>query len=92
MVQLVMLLIELMIMMRWESVKSVWKKIKEIAPLKIEIQSLKNICETKRDSSCEHIDVSDPSFKSKGKMMMYCGMTKTMFDAVHDFVKPQAHK
>ena len=76
-----------------EKCESCEEKDREIAKLKIEIQSLKKVCESKNDKNCRaKIDISDPLFKGKGKMMVYSGMTKAMFDAVYESVKPEAYK
>lgn len=75
-----------------EMCESCAEKDREIAKLKMEIQSLKKVRELKNDKNCKNIDINDPLFKAKRKMMVYCGMTKSMFDAVYDSVKPEAYK
>lgn len=42
--------------------------------------------------SQQKLDVNESLFSSKGKMMLYCGMTKAMFDSLYDTIKPEAHK
>ena len=63
----------------------------QVTSLQGEIKTLKESCKSGTNIS-RKLDVNDPHLKQKGKMTIYTGMTKVMFDSVYDAIQPEAKK
>ena len=58
----------------------------QVTSLQGEIKTLKENCKSGTNIS-RKLDVNDPHLKQKGKMTIYTGMTKVMFDNVNDAIQ-----